>query len=106
MAPLVQLRPSVRSGQTHAPREREAGRVLCRCERKPTGPSTWCPLWTNLSSKRRAGGETLAEPGDAGVHLALVVLKPDFCVLDRAGTRAALSETDEMDELEERAPDR
>lgn len=34
MAPLVQLRPSVRSGQTHAPREREAGRVLCLCERE------------------------------------------------------------------------
>ena len=58
--------------------------------------------WTNLSSKRRAGGETLAEPGDAGVHLALVVLEPDFCILDRAGTRAALSETDEMDETEQR----
>jgi hypothetical protein len=31
------------------------------------------------------------------VQLALVVLEPDFCVLDRAGTGAALSETDEMD---------
>ncbi|MGO9891727.1 MAG: hypothetical protein ACLP0L_28030 [Solirubrobacteraceae bacterium] len=39
-----------------------------------------------------------------GAHLALVVLEPDFCVLDRAGTRAALSETDELDELEERPP--
>ena len=47
--------------------------------------------WTNLSSKRAAGGETLAEPGDAGVHRAPVVLEPDFCVVDRAGTRAALA---------------
>ena len=55
---------------------------------------------TYLSSKCRAGAETLAEPRDAGVHLALVVLEPDFCILDRAGTRAALSETDEMDDEE------
>lgn len=57
---------------------------------------------TNPSSQRCAGGETLAEPGDAGAHLALVVLEPDFCVLDRAGTRAALSETDEMDDTQKR----
>ena len=56
----------------------------------------------NLSSKRRAGGETLAEPRDAGANLALVVLEPDFCVLDRAGTRAVLSETDELDDEEPR----
>ena len=56
---------------------------------------------TNLSSKRRAGGETLAEPGDAGVHRALVVLERDFCVVDRAGTRTAPSETDELDETEQ-----
>ena len=63
------------------------------------------PLRTSLSSKRRAGGETLAEAGDAGASLALVVLEPDFCVLDRAGARAALSDTDEMDELGERSHD-
>jgi hypothetical protein len=45
---------------------------------------------TNLSGKRRAGGETLAEAGDAGAHLALVVLEPGFCVLDLAATRVAL----------------
>lgn len=60
--------------------------------------SAWrLPGWTNLGSKRRAGDETPAEPRDAGANLALVVLEPDFCVLDRAGTRAVLSETDELD---------
>jgi hypothetical protein len=55
--------------------------------------------WTNLSSQLRAGGETLALPGDPGAALELVGLELDFCVLERGGTRATLSETAEMDEL-------
>ena len=81
-------------------RDLQAHRATARvAEQPPASTPVSLPERTNLSSKRRPGGETLAEPGDAGVHLALVVLEPDFCVLDRAGTRAALSETDEMDDF-------
>jgi hypothetical protein len=55
---------------------------------------------TNLSSKRCARGETLASPGDPVLQLGLVVLELDFCLLERAGTRATLNETAEMDEKE------
>jgi len=58
--------------------------------------------WTNLSSTRGTAGETPASPGDPVAQLALVALELDFCVLERAGTRAALDETDEMDETEQR----
>jgi hypothetical protein len=42
----------------------------------------------------------LATPGDPVAPHALVVLELDFCVLERAGTRAKLSEACEMDENE------
>jgi hypothetical protein len=56
-------------------------------------------LGTNLSSTRRAAGETLASPSDPAAQLALFVLELDFRVLDRAGTRPALNDTSHMDEL-------
>ncbi len=36
------------------------------------------------------------------MQVALVVLEPDFRLLERAGTRATLNETDEMDETQQR----
>ena len=59
------------------------------------------PRWTNLSSELRAGGATLGSVGDPVVQVAFVVLEPDFRLLERAGTRATLNETDEMDEREQ-----
>ena len=40
--------------------------------------------------------ETLAQPGDPGRQLTLVVSKLDFCVLERAGALSTLSEIVEM----------
>jgi hypothetical protein len=57
------------------------------------------PPWANLSSTRRGAGETLASPGDPVAQLALIVPELDFCVPERAGTRPALNDTDEMDDL-------
>ena len=54
---------------------------------------------TNLSSTRRAAGVSLASPGDPVAQFAPIVLELDFCVPERAGTRAALNDTGEMDEL-------
>ncbi|MGP0037556.1 MAG: hypothetical protein ACLP4R_23730, partial [Solirubrobacteraceae bacterium] len=67
------------------------------CE--PQTSRLWLSLGTNLSSTRGAASETPALPGDPVARLALVALEPDFCVLERAGTRAALNQTDEMDEI-------
>ena len=53
----------------------------------------------NLSSTRGTASETPALPGDPVAQLALVSLELDFCVLERAGTRAALNQTDEMDDF-------
>ena len=58
-------------------------------------------LGRNLSSKPWADGETLASPGDPVTRLALVVLELDFCLFERAGTRATLNETAGMDETEQ-----
>ena len=53
----------------------------------------------DLSSQRCAGGETLAQPGDPGAELELVLIELDFCLLERGGTRATLNETAELDEI-------
>jgi hypothetical protein len=58
------------------------------------------PHRTNLSSTRGAAGETPASPGDPVEQRALVTLELDFCALEQAGTRAALNESDEMDDEE------
>jgi hypothetical protein len=63
----------------------------------PAAPQTSLPTWTNLSSARRAAGETLASPGDPLAQLSVVVLALDFCVLERTGTRATLDDTAELD---------
>jgi hypothetical protein len=56
---------------------------------------------TNLTSTRRAAGETLASPGEQVAQLVLLVIELDFCVPERAGTTAAVNDTDEMDDLEQ-----
>ena len=66
-------------------------------ERAPTALPTSLLSWANLSSPRGATGETPALRGDPVVQLALVALELNFCVLERASTRAVLNETDEMD---------
>jgi hypothetical protein len=77
-----------RSLLTIGPKQKRAPVSSCLVER------------TNLSSTRSAASETPALPGDPVAQLALVAHEIDFCVLERAGTRAALNETDEMDENE------
>jgi hypothetical protein len=58
-------------------------------------------VWTNLSSARRAAGETLASRGGPVARLLVVVLALDFCVLERAGTRATLDDAAELDDKEQ-----
>ncbi len=68
-------------------------------EQPPSSTPISLPVRTNLSSELRAGGEALGSPGDPVAAVAVVVLEPDFRLLERAGTRATLNETDELDDL-------
>jgi hypothetical protein len=71
--------------------------LLCEALRARSSSVSALSPWTNLSSTPGAAGETPASPGDPVEQLALVALELDFCVLEQAGTRATLNETDEMD---------
>lgn len=57
------------------------------------------PDMGTLSSKGCGGGGTFASRGDPVVRLGLIMLEFDSCLLERAGTRAARNETDELDEI-------
>ena len=70
------------------------------CGQPRSSTPTPLPVRTKPSSTCGAAGETSASPGDPVEQLALVTLELDFCVLERAGTRVALNETDDMDEEE------
>ena len=86
-------------------RDLQAHRAAARvAEQPPASTPVSFPERTNLSSPRGATDETPASRGDPVTQLALVALELDFCVLERASTRAVLNETDEMDEAQNPSP--
>src|ERR1700733_7023796 len=85
------------------PARKHLGDVALGIEQAPAKELRSPPDWTRLRSTRGAAGETPASPGDPVEQLALVALELDFCVLERASTRAALNETAEMDESQQRS---